>query len=129
MEARRIPLNPYLEADIIDSIFRANGRNQKGLRRDNDRDSSKDRPIDNDDEIVDEEVHEVRQFITWRGVIKAPLRFRNFILLVYSGGDPLAIAKGKTCFRAHTPLDNYEQSIHACALYVSQSDRFLSFYK
>jgi len=55
MEARRIPLNPYLEADIIDSIFRANGRNQKGLRRDNDRDSSKDRPIDNDDEIVDEE--------------------------------------------------------------------------
>ncbi len=75
MEDRRIPLNPYLEVEVIDTIYRANGHNQRkqssprGMSQGQNQGQGQGqgRAIqsmgsaqdDEDDEIVDEEIEEL----------------------------------------------------------------------
>jgi intraflagellar transport protein 140 len=68
MEDRRIPLNPYLETEVIEAIFRANGRNPRQSPRANTRDADvaqshhrhdDEAAADEDEEEIDEEIAEV----------------------------------------------------------------------
>lgn len=59
MENRRIPVNPYIEADILDTIYRANGHNKKMNRDQEPQQQYGSQDHEEEEDVVDEEIEEV----------------------------------------------------------------------